>query len=195
MSIETLINDVQEARDNLGMKRLANPKKMGAGKLKDMLQDLNMKLALEKQAAPAVQEAPEAPETKTWEQKWEDAIDQEEKLATAAAIQQLPEEKVVVKEPKVKKERSETVKDYACALLCEVVGQQDGRDVGMPYETVLEHIKVKFPDAKTSVNCLRWYAGKIRIEAHGYVGLKMPAIRQRTKKAEKVQPVAQEGQE
>ncbi|WNO48841.1 hypothetical protein [Achromobacter phage maay_LB1] len=51
MSIETLINDVQEARDNLGMKRLANPKKMGAGKLQDMLNDLRMKLALEKQAA------------------------------------------------------------------------------------------------------------------------------------------------
>ncbi|WNO48842.1 hypothetical protein [Achromobacter phage maay_LB1] len=171
------------------MKRLANPKKMGAGKLQDMLNDLRMKLALEKQAAP-----------KTWEDKWEEAgkqsedeVAKEEALATAAAIQRLPEDKV--KEPKVKKERGETVKDYACALLCEVVGQQDGRDVGMPYETVLEHIKVKFPDAKTSVNCLRWYAGKIRIEAHGYVGLKMPAIRQRTKKAEKVQPVAQEGQE
>lgn len=181
MSIETLINDVQEARDNLGMKRLANPKKMGAGKLKDMLQDLRMKLALEKQDKPqAVNQA------------LEDAINQEEALATAAAIQQLPEAKAVVKEPKVKKERGETVKDYACALLCEVVAQQDGRDVGMPYETVLEHIKVKFPDAKTSVNCLRWYAGKIRIEAHGYVGLKMPAIRQRTKK---VELVAQEGQE
>ncbi|WNO49031.1 hypothetical protein [Achromobacter phage emuu_LB7] len=189
MSIETLINDVQEARDNLGMKRLANPKKMGAGKLQDMLNDLRMKLALEKQAAPV------APEQAEPANKFEDPVYWEEKLATAAAIQQLPEEKVVVKEPKVKKERGETVKDYACALLCEVVGQQDGRDVGMPYETVLEHIKVKFPDAKTSVNCLRWYAGKIRIEAHGYVGLKMPAIRQRTKKAEKVQPVAQEGQE
>lgn len=184
MSIETLINDVQEARDNLGMKRLANPKKMGAGKLQDMLQDLKMKLALEKQDKPqAVSQA------------LEDVINQEEALATAAAIQQLPEAKAVVKEPKVKKERGETVKDYACALLCEVVGQQDGRDVGMPYETVLERIKVKFPDAKTSVNCLRWYAGKIRIEAHGYVGLKMPAIRQRTKKAEKVQPAAQEGKE
>ncbi|QIW86609.1 hypothetical protein AMA2_50 [Achromobacter phage AMA2] len=186
MSIETLINQVQEARDNLGMKRLANPKKVGAGKLQDMLSDLRMKLALEKQDKP--QEVDQALEA---------AIDQEEKLATAAAIQQLPEEKVVVKEPKVKKERGETVKDYACALLCEVVGQQDGRDVGMPYETVLEHILVKFPEAKTSVNCLRWYAGKIRIEAHGYVGLKMPAIRQRAVKAkpEQSQPVAQEGQE
>ncbi len=182
MNVEQLINEVQEARDNLGMKRLANPKKMGAGKLQDMLQDLRMKLALEKQDKPqAVNQALEA------------AIDQEEEaLATAAAIQQLPEAKAVVKEPKVKKERGETVKDYACALLCEVVAQQDGRDVGMPYETVLEHIKVKFPDAKTSVNCLRWYAGKIRVEAHGYVGLKMPAIRQRTKK---VESVAQEGQE
>lgn len=187
MSMEQLINDVQEARDLLGMKRLANPKKTGAGKLQDMLSDLRMKLALEKQAAPvAPEQAQEA------NQALEDAIDQEEALATAAAIQQLPEAKAVVKEPKVKKERGETVKDYACALLCEVVGQQDGRDVGMPYETVLEHVKVKFPDAKTSVNCLRWYAGKIRVEAHGYVGLKMPAIRQRTKK---VEPVAQEGQE
>ena len=189
MNVEQLINEVQEARDNLGMKRLANPKKMGAGKLQDMLQDLRMKLAMEKQDKPqAVNQA------------LEDAINQEEALATAAAIQQLPEAKAVVKEPKVKKERGETVKDYACALLCEVVAQQDGRDVGMPYETVLEHIKVKFPDAKTSVNCLRWYAGKIRIEAHGYVGLKMPAIRQRTKKAEAKEeqsetPVAQEAAE
>ena len=170
MSIETLINDVQEARDNLGMKRLANPKKMGAGKLQDMLQDLRMKLALEKQEAPKPED---------------DEVAKEEALATAAAIQRLPEASVVVpvaQPAKPKKERGETVKDYACALLCEVVAQQDGRDVGMPYETVLEHIKVKFPDAKTSVNCLRWYAGKIRIEAHGYVGLKMPAIRQRTKK-------------
>ncbi|WNO49327.1 hypothetical protein [Achromobacter phage kwar_LB4] len=139
MSIETLINDVQEARDNLGMKRLANPKKMGAGKLQDMLNDLRMKLALEKQAAP-----------KTWEDKWEEAgkqsedeVAKEEALATAAAIQRLPEDKV--KEPKVKKERGETVKDYACALLCEVVGQQDGRDVGMPYETVLEFLPLLSP--------------------------------------------------
>lgn len=181
MSIEQLINEVQEARDLLGMKRLANPKKTGQGKLQDMLQDLKMKLALEAQNKP--QEVDQALEAE---------IDQEEALATAAAIQKLPEAVVVVpvaQEAKPKKERGETVKDYACALLCEVVGQQDGRDVGMPYETVLEHILVKFPEAKTSVNCLRWYAGKIRIEAHGYVGLTMPSIRQRTKKvkAETVQ--------
>lgn len=184
MSIEKLINDVQEARDLLGLKRLANPKKTGQGKLQDMLNDLRMKLALEQQSKP--QEVDHALEA---------AIDQEEKVATAAAIQQLPEEKAVVKEPKVKKERGETVKDYSCALLCEVVDQQEGRDVGMPYETILEHVKVKFPEAKTSVNCLRWYAGKIRIEAHGYVGLKMPTIRQRAKKVAKVEPVAQEVQE
>lgn len=194
MSIETLINQVQEARDNLGMKRLANPKKVGFGKLQDMLNDLRMKLALEKQAAPA------APEQAEPANKFEDPVYWEEKLATAAAIQKLPEASVVVpvaQPAKPKKERGETVKDYACALLCEVVGQQDGRDVGMPYETVLEHILVKFPDAKTSVNCLRWYAGKIRIEAHGYVGLKMPAIRQRAVKAKSEQSEAatQEGQE
>ncbi|WP_174832613.1 hypothetical protein, partial [Staphylococcus aureus] len=76
MSIETLINDVQEARDNLGMKRLANPKKMGAGKLQDMLQDLRMKLALEKQEDPKPED---------------DEVAKEEALATAAAIQRLPE--------------------------------------------------------------------------------------------------------
>lgn len=175
MSMEQLINDVQEARDLLGLKRLTNPKKAGQGKLRDMLQDLKMKLALENKP-----------------QALDDEIAKEEALATAAAIQKLPEASAVVpvaQEAKPKKERGETVKDFACALLCEVVEVIDGREVGMPYETVLEHVLVKFPEAKTSVNCLRWYAGKIRVEAHGYVGLSIPSIRQRTKKvkAETVQ--------
>ncbi len=33
---------------------------------------------------------------------------------------------------------------------------------GFPYREILEKIKVKFPDASTNLNCLRWYAAKLR---------------------------------
>ncbi len=33
---------------------------------------------------------------------------------------------------------------------------------GYPYREILEKIKVEFPDASTNLNCLRWYAAKLR---------------------------------
>ena len=55
------------------------------------------------------------------------------------------------------------------------------RSVGLPYDEIIRRIQGEFPDCKTSVACLRWYAVKIRVEEYGYEGLKLPQRRPRVK--------------
>ena len=81
--------------------------------------------------------------------------------------------------PKVKKV---SIKDFSCTLLCEVVRTNDeGRTVGLAYEDVLAQVLAEFPGAKTSLNCLRWYAGKIRSQYSGFQKYTLPQVRERKK--------------
>jgi len=60
---------------------------------------------------------------------------------------------------------------------------EGSRSVGLPYDEILRRLKEEFPKCKTSVACLRWYAVKIRVEEHGYEGLRLPQRRPRAKPA------------
>jgi hypothetical protein len=64
-------------------------------------------------------------------------------------------------EPKAPKGPS--IRQVAEELLMEVTGKDaDGRKTGHTYETILSKIKEKFPQANTSIACLRWYAVHMR---------------------------------
>lgn len=57
----------------------------------------------------------------------------------------------------------------------------NARSVGLPYLEIIERLKEMFPDAQTSVACLRWYAVKVRAEEFGYEGYKLAQRRPRAK--------------
>ena len=57
----------------------------------------------------------------------------------------------------------------------------EARSVGLPYDEIIRRIQEEFPKCATSIACLRWYAVKIRVEEHGYEGLKLPQRRPRVK--------------
>ncbi len=63
-------------------------------------------------------------------------------------------------EPKVK---APSIRAVAEEMLLEVVGlDENKRKVGVPYEDIIAKIKAQFPEAKTTVACLRWYAVHMR---------------------------------
>jgi hypothetical protein len=64
---------------------------------------------------------------------------------------------------------------------------EDGRSVGLKYIEVLDIIRAEFPEASTSVACLRWYIVHLKIDANDQ-GLPWPDLPQKrprsiTKKA------------
>lgn len=137
--MELLIKTIQDIRADLGMKPLANPKKLGRKKLEEMYEKL------------------------------------------MAQAEETPEGEVVQEEVV---ESTETIKELSCRLLCEVDHiNEEGRTVGRPYLDILDDILKQRPGANTSLNCLRWYAGKIRSEFSGYQQYTLPQIRARRAKA------------
>ena len=64
---------------------------------------------------------------------------------------------------------------------------EDGRSIGLKYKEVLEIILKEFPEASTSIACLRWYVVHLRMEANdlGLPWPDLPQIRQRAKGAAK----------
>lgn len=91
-----------------------------------------------------------------------------------------------------------TIRATAIDLLCKVVYHEDrnkkssdenrvepgtpgARTVGLAYDDIIDAIRSEFPDCNTSVACLRWYSVKIRVEEHGYEGLRLPQRRPRAK--------------
>lgn len=101
-------------------------------------------------------------------------------------------------EPKAKKEDGPTIREVALQLLGEVVYYEDkakksspdnvveadhpnARSVGIPYLEIIDRIKQQFPEAQTSVACLRWYAVKVRAEEFGYEGYRLAQRRPRAK--------------
>lgn len=137
--MELLIKTIQDIRSDLGMKPLANPKKLGRKKLEEMYEKL------------------------------------------MAQAEETPEGEVVQEEVV---EPTETIKELSCRLLCEVDHvNEDGRTVGRPYLDILDDILAQRPGVNTSLNCLRWYAGKIRSQFSGYQNYELPQIRARRAKA------------
>jgi hypothetical protein len=54
------------------------------------------------------------------------------------------------------------IRRFVEAKLLETTGEdEDGRPVGHTYNDILEAVKEQFPEAATSLNCLRWYATKM----------------------------------
>ena len=47
-------------------------------------------------------------------------------------------------------------------LLLHVEHVQNGRNVGLAYNEILRQIKSEFPEGKTSIACVRWYATHMR---------------------------------
>lgn len=80
--------------------------------------------------------------------------------------------------------KRDTIRETSIALLCHVdqVDEKDGRTVGLLYNDIVEAVKQLFPEGKTTVACLRWYAVKIRAEEKGYEGLTLPQKRPRVAK-------------
>jgi hypothetical protein len=61
----------------------------------------------------------------------------------------------------------------------------DGRSIGLKYKEVLDIIHGEFPEASTSVACLRWYVVHLRMDANdlGIPWPDLPQIRPRAKSA------------
>ncbi len=94
-----------------------------------------------------------------------------------------------------------TIRQAAIELLCHVDHHEDrdkpsgpdnhvdedhdgARSVGFPYDWIIQDIRDEFTPlgkCETTVACLRWYAVKIRVEEHGYEGLRLPQRRPRVK--------------
>ena len=62
---------------------------------------------------------------------------------------------------------------------------EDGRSIGLKYKEVLGIIHEEFPEASTSVACLRWYVVHLRMDANdlGLPWPDLPQIRPRAKTA------------
>lgn len=58
----------------------------------------------------------------------------------------------------------------------------NARSVGISYDRILKVIREHFPKCRTSVECLRWYAVKIRAEDPGYEGRRLCQRRPRARR-------------
>ena len=65
---------------------------------------------------------------------------------------------------------NKTIREVAEALLIEVVKTEDGKPIGHPYDYVLDAVLEEFPEANTTVKCLRWYNTKLNSDPN----VKMP---------------------
>lgn len=124
--------------------------------------------------------------------------------ATAPEATAAPEhvtEKPKAKQKPAKKQKTEdgrTIREASLDLLAHVDFYEDktkasndenrvaadhknARSVGLAYLEVIERVKLEFPDADTSVACLRWYSVKVRDSKNHpeYAGWKLPQRRPR----------------
>lgn len=79
-----------------------------------------------------------------------------------------------------------TIREVAEALLIETVETLDGKPTGHPYNYVLEQVLEEFPEANTTVKCLRWYNTKLNSNPD----VKMP-VRPRKKAVKAEVPTAE----
>jgi hypothetical protein len=71
--------------------------------------------------------------------------------------------------PEKRAERDGSIRAFCDELLLEVnsVDEKSKRPLGLPYSEILRRVKAKFPEAETSINCLRWYATKLNNRHRG----------------------------
>ena len=103
-----------------------------------------------------------------------DAIQGVESIGTWKGRKDLLIEKVAAAMKAARGNR--TIREVAEALLIEVAETVDGKPVGHPYDYVLERVLEEFPEANTTVKCLRWYNTKLNSDPN----VKMP-VRPRKK--------------
>ena len=88
-----------------------------------------------------------------------------------------------------------TIKEASLTLLCHVdhfVDKKTGerqdepgentRTVGLTYTAILDEILDVFEDAETTLECLRWYAVKVRVSEKSYEGYVLPQVRPRSRR-------------
>lgn len=92
-----------------------------------------------------------------------------------------------------------TIREYALKHLCKIDYWEDRREdpspdnrvslrasharsVGVPYDKILTAVKRSFPDCRTNIASLRWYAVKVRVGEEGYEGWHLPQRRPRVRK-------------
>lgn len=137
---------------------------------------------------------PDVPQIKSWKQKKEGLLDR------ISTLQQRKREQEPPKKDGKKdgKKSRRTIRKKALELLCEVAYYEDrtkpsddenrvkpdhpqARSVGLAYDEIIRRIKDAFPECKTTVACLRWYAVKVRVEETDYEGYRLPGRRPRVK--------------
>ncbi len=85
---------------------------------------------------------------------------------------------------------NKTIREVAEALLIEVAHEKDGKPIGHPYDYVLERVLEEFPEANTTVKCLRWYNTKLNSDPN----VRMP-VRPRKKVMKAEAPAIKEPKE
>jgi hypothetical protein len=85
---------------------------------------------------------------------------------------------------------NKTIREVAEALLIEVAHTEDNKPIGYPYDYVLERVLEEFPEANTTVKCLRWYNTKLNSDPN----VKMP-VRPRKKAVKAEAPAVEEPKE
>lgn len=85
---------------------------------------------------------------------------------------------------------SKTIREVAEALLIEVAEVVDDKPIGHPYDFVLDRVLEEFPEANTTVKCLRWYNTKLNSDPN----VKMP-VRPRKKAVKAETPKVEEPKE
>lgn len=117
-----------------------------------------------------------------------DAIQGVESIGTWKGRKDLLIEKVTAAMKAARGNR--TIREVAEALLIEVAETVDGKPVGHPYDYVLERVLEEFPEANTTVKCLRWYNTKLNSDPN----VKMP-VRPRKKVVKTEAPKVDEPKE
>lgn len=126
---------------------------------------------------------------------------QKPEAAPPAPTPEVVTEKPKVKQKPAKKQKTDdgrTIREASLDLLAHVDFYEDktkasndenrvaadhkqARSVGLAYLEVIARVKLEFPDADTSVACLRWYSVKVRDAKNHpeYAGWKLPQRRPR----------------
>lgn len=108
-----------------------------------------------------------------------DAIDGVEPIGTWKGRKDLLIEKVSAA---MKASRgTKTIREVAESWLTAVDYMDDGKPIGYTYDRVLSEVLAEFPEANTTVKCLRWYNTKLNSDPN----VKMP-VRPRKKAAKTI---------
>ena len=110
------------------------------------------------------------------------SIEGVEPIANWKGRKDLLVEKVVEAMKQARAKRgARTIREASEELLIAVAFTDDaGKPIGHPYDYILERVLEEFPDATTTVKCLRWYNTKLNSD---------PNVRMPVRPRKKAQPV------